>query len=57
MVSDPEAVQTVVRFCDPQTCSQMDGDYTTAVALAELYSHIYSMPESSKKKQLIKKVN
>jgi hypothetical protein len=58
-VSDSVA-NTVFTFCDRQKTAEAHGNgqtSTTDTALAQLYAHIQSLPESSKKKKLIKQFN
>jgi hypothetical protein len=59
-VSDSVA-NTVFTFCDRQKTAEAHGangqTSATDTALAQLYAHIQSLPESSKKKKLIKQFN
>lgn len=55
-VSDSVA-NTVFTFVDRQKTAQENVQSTTDTALAQLYAHIQSLPESSKKKKLIKQFN
>lgn len=55
-VSDSVA-NTVFTFVDRQKTAEAHGQSTTDTALAQLYAHIQSLPESSKKKKLIKQFN
>ena len=48
------AVNTVFTFVDRKSSSDSDTD--TQVALAQLYAHVQSMPESTRKKKLLKQV-
>jgi hypothetical protein len=55
-VSDSVA-NTVFTFIDREKTAEAHGQSTTDTALAQLYAHIQSLPESSKKKKLIKQFN
>lgn len=55
-ISDSVA-NTVFTFCDRQRTAEDHAAHTTDTALAQLYAHIQSLPESSKKKKLIKQFN
>lgn len=55
-ISDSVA-NTVFTFVDRQKTAEAHGQSTTDTALAQLYAHIQSLPESSKKKKLIKQFN
>lgn len=48
------AIDTVFTFVDRKSSSDSDTD--TQVALAKLYAHVQSMPESARKKKLLKQV-
>ncbi|GAB0087795.1 hypothetical protein DMENIID0001_021450 [Sergentomyia squamirostris] len=57
MVSDSTAA-TVYSFVDREKTAQAhNSNYTTDTALAQLYAHIQSLPESSRKRKLIKQFN
>lgn len=47
---------TVWSFSERKSSSDSDSTNDTQVALAELYAHVQSMPNSSKKKKLMKQV-
>lgn len=49
------AVNTVFSFVDRKSSSDSDTD--TQVALAQLYAHVQAMPESARKKKLLKQFN
>lgn len=55
-ISDSVA-NTVYTFVDREKTIQANVSNTTDTALAQLYAHIQSLPESSKKKKLIKQFN
>lgn len=55
-VSDSVA-NTVFTFVDREKTNMENVQSTTDTALAQLYAHIQSLPESSKKKKLIKQFN
>lgn len=55
-ISDSVA-NTVFTFVDRKKTAEAHGQSTTDTALAQLYAHIQSLPESSKKKKLIKQFN
>lgn len=48
---------TVYTFVDREKTAEAHVSNTTDTALAQLYAHIQSLPESSKKKKLIKQFN
>ncbi|XP_048745144.1 rho GTPase-activating protein 19-like isoform X3 [Ostrea edulis] len=50
-----QAVNTVICFAERKSSSDSDSD--TQVALAKLYAHVQMMPDSSKKKKLLKQFN
>lgn len=56
-VSDNNAANTVYSFVDRERTLQAHSSNPTEAALAQLYAHIQSLPESSKKKKLIKQFN
>lgn len=51
------AVNTVFSFVDRARTAQENTLNPTEEALAQLYAHIQSMPESSKKRRLVKQFN
>lgn len=55
-ISDSVA-NTVYTFVDREKTEEAHVSNTTDTALAQLYAHIQSLPESSKKKKLIKQFN
>lgn len=55
-ISDSVA-NTVYTFVDREKTAEAHVSNTTDTALAQLYAHIQSLPESSKKKKLIKQFN
>ncbi|XP_030388448.1 uncharacterized protein LOC115634708 [Scaptodrosophila lebanonensis] len=55
-VSDISTVETVFTFVDRAATAAVTNTNTTT-ELAQLYAHIQSMPESSKKRRLIKQFN
>lgn len=55
-ISDSVA-STVFTFVDREKTAEAHISNTTDTALAQLYAHIQSLPESSKKKKLIKQFN
>ncbi|KAJ9581003.1 hypothetical protein L9F63_023814, partial [Diploptera punctata] len=56
-VSDSTAANTVFSFVDREQTALAHTTNPTEAALAQLYAHIQSLPESSKKKRLIKQFN
>lgn len=48
---------TVYTFVDREKTAEAHISNTTDTALAQLYAHIQSLPESNKKKKLIKQFN
>ncbi|XP_044738330.1 rho GTPase-activating protein 19 [Chrysoperla carnea] len=56
-VSDSTAANTVYTFVDRERTAQEHVTNPTEAALAQLYAHIQSLPESSKKRKLIKQFN
>lgn len=57
-VSPPsDALSTTVAFADRTLNQQNAAQMDTEIALAQLYAHVNSMPESAKKKQLLKQFN
>lgn len=55
-ISDSVA-NTVFTFVDRKKTAEAHASNTTDTALAQLYAHIQSLPESTKKKKLIKQFN
>lgn len=55
-ISDSVA-NTVFTFVDRQKTAELHASDSTDTALASLYAHIQSMPESGRKKKLIKQFN
>ncbi|XP_052228848.1 rho GTPase-activating protein 19-like [Dreissena polymorpha] len=51
------AVNTVLTFAERKSPEEFDCSQDTQVALAQLYAHVQSMPESAKKKKLLKQFN
>lgn len=51
------AVNTVLTFAERKSPEEFDSAQDTTVALAQLYAHVQSMPESAKKKKLLKQFN
>ncbi|XP_024216423.1 rho GTPase-activating protein 19 isoform X2 [Halyomorpha halys] len=56
-ISESTAANTVFTFCDRERSAQENVVNPTETALAQLYAHIQSLPESNKKKRLIKQFN
>lgn len=57
-VTSDSTAATVYSFVDREKTAQAhNSNYTTDTALAQLYAHIQSLPESSKKRKLINKFN
>ncbi|XP_061388199.1 uncharacterized protein LOC133323274 [Musca vetustissima] len=56
-ISDVSTVNTVYTFVDREKTAAAHTTNTTDTELAQLYAHIQSMPESSKKRRLIKQFN
>ena len=52
-----QAVNTVICFAERKSSSDSDSGNDTQVALAKLYAHVQMMPNSSKKKKLLKQFN
>lgn len=48
---------TVFSFVDHQLTAQANSTQDTQAALAQLYAHIQAMPESAKKRRLVKQFN
>lgn len=55
--AEAEAVSTVFTFVDRQLTAQANSSNPTEAALAQLYAHIQSMPESDQKRRLVKQFN
>lgn len=51
------AVNTVLTFAERKSPEEFHSTQDTQVALAQLYAHVQSMPESAKKKKLLKQFN
>ncbi|KAK4883467.1 hypothetical protein RN001_006786 [Aquatica leii] len=56
-VSDNFAANTVYTFIDVERTTKENQLNPTETALAQLYAHIQSLPESSKKRKLVKQFN
>lgn len=56
-ISDNFAANTVYSFVDHERTAKENQSNPTETALAQLYAHIQSMPESSKKRKLVKQFN
>lgn len=56
-VSDRYAAKTVFTFVDHERTAKENEANPTETALAQLYAHIQSLPESSKKRKLVKQFN
>ena len=54
---DQDALRTTVTFVDRQALQRAGTQTDTQVELAQLYAHINSMPESAKKRKLLKQVS
>ncbi|XP_014668550.1 PREDICTED: rho GTPase-activating protein 19-like [Priapulus caudatus] len=54
---EADAVKTTVCFNDQKRSQQEEKSKNTEVHVAELYAHIQAMPESAKKRKLIKQFN
>ncbi|XP_065338225.1 rho GTPase-activating protein 19 isoform X1 [Cloeon dipterum] len=52
-----EAVTTVFSFVDRQLTAEANSSNPTEAALAQLYAHIQSLPESANKRRLVKQFN
>jgi hypothetical protein len=55
--TDQFAANTVFTFVDHERTAKENQSNTTETALAQLYAHIQSLPESSKKRKLVKQFN
>lgn len=53
--ADDDGINTAIRFCDRGQAAKVENQ--TEHAIAELYAHIQSMPETPAKKRLIKQFN
>ncbi|XP_055904227.1 rho GTPase-activating protein gacII [Eupeodes corollae] len=56
-ISDMSTVNTVYTFVDREKTAAAQGSNNTDTELAQLYAHIQTLPESSKKRRLIKQFN
>lgn len=56
-ISDNVAANTVFSFVDHERTAKENQSNPTETALAQLYAHIQSLPESSKKRKLVKQFN
>lgn len=56
-ISDLSTVNTVYTFVDREKTAAANNSDATDTALAQLYAHIQSLPESSKKRKLIRQFN
>lgn len=56
-VSDNMAANTVFSFVDHELTAKENQSNPTETALAQLYAYIQTLPESSKKKKLVKQFN
>lgn len=56
-VCDGTAANTVFSFVDREKTAEENRTNPTETALAQLYAYIQSLPESSKKRKLIKQFN
>lgn len=54
---DPTLAHTVFSFVDRTQTQAASARETTALALAELYAHVNSLPDSDKKRRLVKQFN
>ncbi|KAK3094968.1 hypothetical protein FSP39_008441 [Pinctada imbricata] len=55
--SSSQVINTVVSFTQRKPSSESESSNETQVALAKLYAHVQMMPESAKKKKLLKQFN
>lgn len=55
--NESSAAKTVFSFVDRERTAQENTTNPTEAALAQLYAHIQSLPESSKKRRLVKQFN
>ncbi|XP_046688254.1 rho GTPase-activating protein 19 isoform X1 [Homalodisca vitripennis] len=56
-LNESSAATTVFSFVDRERTAQENTSNPTEAALAQLYAHIQSLPESSKKRRLVKQFN
>ncbi|XP_044745185.1 rho GTPase-activating protein 19 isoform X2 [Coccinella septempunctata] len=56
-VTDQHAANTVFTFIDRELTAKENESNSTETAIAQLYAHIQSLPESSKKRKLVKQFN
>ncbi|KAL1461565.1 hypothetical protein WDU94_013450 [Cyamophila willieti] len=56
-IMDSSAVNTVFTFVDREKTAQENTENATEAALAQLYAYIQALPESSKKRRLVKQFN
>ncbi|KAI5740692.1 hypothetical protein M8J76_006194 [Diaphorina citri] len=56
-IMDSSAVNTVFTFVDREKTAQSNSENSTEAALAQLYAYIQALPESSKKRRLVKQFN
>lgn len=56
-ISGDSTANTIYTFVDREKTAAAHDSNTTNTALAELYAHIQSLPESSRKRKLIKQFN
>lgn len=56
-ISGDSTAKTIYTFVDREKTAAAQESNTTNTALAELYAHIQSLPESSRKRKLIKQFN
>ncbi|KAF2365200.1 Rho GTPase-activating protein domain [Trinorchestia longiramus] len=54
---DPTLTHTVFSFVDREQTEAASARETTALALAELYAHVSNLPDSDKKKRLVRQFN
>lgn len=52
-----QAINTMMCFAERKSSSDSDTNNDTQLALAKLYAHVQSMPNSTKKKKLLKQVS
>lgn len=50
-------INTTITFADRQASQQAASHTDTQTALAQLYAHVSNMPESTKKRKLLKQVS
>lgn len=56
-LNESSAATTVFSFVDRERSAQENTENPTEAALAQLYAYIQSLPESSKKRRLVKQFN